>query len=758
MAQCIYSNGSPAQQLLLQVGARGMTVRHLVELLDKLRLDTILIDLVEYQHVRILTQPKEAVTVYEGDQIVLSVEANGIPYPRFLWYRSETPITGATDSMLIINNARSDQSGVYTCLVYNNSEKGEFTNYSTVSVLPKPQKETKEPFTENGLPYPVPGKTEPVYTLPVIIREPDPTSTPLGSTFCLICDARGHLPLTYTWLLNTRPVYQCQTGYYKVDQADSSHDGIYQCEVNNQFGMVRSRAVPVCVTAPVWPMFDPMPLVPEITEHPKSCHVQLGGHAIFRCSAQGSGHLRFQWFKDCDSIQGANDCEFKVYNVNNRAAEGVYMCLISNDHGQRITKGAVLQVRDIPSFRHFFATDKLALLIGNYDYRSQQPLRAPQTDIQNLSNIFQEVLGFKVVSLLNLTLVEMLSAVEEFCELIDSGVYCVFYFCGHGFEENNQCYILPNDVPVDYKTEECLSADLVLGKMQQKRPKVCCMILDICRKPSENPSQGPNAPLMKRSPVEDGNTIVCYATSCGLAAYESRPESKGILVTHLEKLLREPISIEEIFRKVREAVGNDIRVNRNHRTRQIPEVRSNLIEVDRSFHDTVQTSGHTRACNARQLAWENAHLKPPVQMVQLSPQQLGVNVMLSFQHEFSNVLSVFVKVTERGDLPYCVAWIHKLPSSVSMMKKPTCVSDGGTDVSVTKNVIIDIQKLKDNLRVGLAMRYRLPGSGPHDYIISKEDTEVDLQLPLVAGLQLWRPRPQVSGHRHAVEQTEEETH
>lgn len=55
------------------------------------------------------------------------------------------------------------------------------------------------------------------------------------------------------------------------------------------------------------------------------------------------------------------------------------------------------------------------------------------------------------------------------------------------------------------------------------------------------------------------------------------------------------------------AVGNDIRVNRNHRTRQIPEVRSNLIEVDRSFHDTVQTSGHTRACNARQLAWENAH-------------------------------------------------------------------------------------------------------------------------------------------------------
>ena len=42
------------------------------------------------------------------------------------------------------------------------------------------------------------------------------------------------------------------------------------------------------------------------------------------------------------------------------------------------------------------ATDKIALLIGNFDYRSQQSLKAPQTDIQNLSNIFQNILGFKV--------------------------------------------------------------------------------------------------------------------------------------------------------------------------------------------------------------------------------------------------------------------------------------------------------------------------------------------------------------------------
>lgn len=59
--------------------------------------------------------------------------------------------------------------------------------------------------------------------------------------------------------------------------------------------------------------------------------------------------------------------------------------------------------------------------------------------------------------------------------------------------------------------------------------------------------------------------------------------------------------------------------------------------------------------------------------------------------------------------------------------------------------------------MSLAMRYRLPGSRPTEYIISK-DTQIDLQLPLVASLKLWKPRPKVQPQstRHAVEQTEDE--
>ena len=51
-----------------------------------------------------------------------------------------------------------------------------------------------------------------------------------------------------------------------------------------------------------------------------------------------------------------------------------------------------------------------------------------------------------------------------------------------------------------------------------------------------------------------------FIRSCGLAAFEFRPQSKGILVTHLEKLLPQPISIEEVFRKVKEGKASNLHI------------------------------------------------------------------------------------------------------------------------------------------------------------------------------------------------------
>ena len=57
--------------------------------------------------------------------------------------------------------------------------------------------------------------------------------------------------------------------------------------------------------------------------------------------------------------------------------------------------------------------------------------------------------------------------------------------------------------------------------------------------------------------------------------------------------------------------------------------------------------------------------------VRLNPLELGVVVELTFQHEFSNVLNVFIKVIRKGNLSDCIAWISKLPS-VSILSVFLC--------------------------------------------------------------------------------------
>ncbi|GCC42538.1 hypothetical protein chiPu_0026679, partial [Chiloscyllium punctatum] len=67
-------------------------------------------------------------------------------------------------------------------------------------------------------------------------------------------------------------------------------------------------------------------------------------------------------------------------------------------------------------------TDKVALLIGNMNYVNHPKLLATVMDVFELSNLLQQ-LNFRVVSLMDLTKEEMQSAVKQFLQLLDAGVY-----------------------------------------------------------------------------------------------------------------------------------------------------------------------------------------------------------------------------------------------------------------------------------------------------------------------------------------------
>lgn len=170
----------------------------------------------------------------------------------------------------------------------------------------------------------------------------------------------------------------------------------------------------------------------EIISNPKSCTVEYGGSCIFSCEARCRGlQLCYEWYKDGRKLQGHCSSEMRLDRLQDMEQQGNYMCMVSVPelNLSRHSKIACLTIKMDPLKRpEFNPTDKVALLIGNYDYKNETELKAPETDVSTLAQLFRH-LDFKVVTLLNLTKTEMLSAVDYFSELLGKGVYAVFYFC-----------------------------------------------------------------------------------------------------------------------------------------------------------------------------------------------------------------------------------------------------------------------------------------------------------------------------------------
>ncbi len=134
------------------------------------------------------------------------------------------------------------------------------------------------------------------------------------------------------------------------------------------------------------------------------------------------------------------------------------------------------------------ATGKVALIIGNQEYTHKRlpnyDLVHPAEDARTLASVLYDM-GFKVLCLVDLDHDEMEKAIEGFCELlrISEGMYGIFYFGGHGYEEGGKTYLVPVDTPRDWTPENTVCADEILSQMQMSKTKLDVLFLDVCRTP-----------------------------------------------------------------------------------------------------------------------------------------------------------------------------------------------------------------------------------------------------------------------------------
>ncbi|XP_038857204.1 mucosa-associated lymphoid tissue lymphoma translocation protein 1-like isoform X2 [Salvelinus namaycush] len=252
----------------------------------------------------------------------------------------------------------------------------------------------------------------------VIVQHPVSVYVPLNYKVTLSVRAEGTGILNYQWFKSSKEEVFGGTRADLIVTAQRSQ--LYICRVNDQFcNCVFSEWVKVKVLDIAKPG---LPVAwrgePHIAVHPAPQTVRQGERLTLSCTAFGIPTPHYQWYRNGHPLLGKTTDTLQIENAESDH-RGTYLCYVSNVLEERWTEAADVEI--VPS-NQLTATDKVALLIGNLNYSHHPDLMAPTMDVHELANLLQQ-LGFRVVSLLDLTREEMLAAIDKFLLLLDRGVY-----------------------------------------------------------------------------------------------------------------------------------------------------------------------------------------------------------------------------------------------------------------------------------------------------------------------------------------------
>ena len=187
------------------------------------------------------------------------------------------------------------------------------------------------------------------------------------------------------------------------------------------------------------------------------------------------------------------------------------------------------------------AEKRVALVIGNNDYRNVPKLQKAVNDARTMGDTLKQ-LGFTVMVAENQNRQAFSETLLAFDRAVGPGDTAFFFYAGHGFEIAGQNFLLPTDVPAATEGQEELVrdasvlADRVIERLQNKKVRTAILVFDACR----------------NNPFERSGTRA-VSGSGGLAPMTQLPEgvfsvfSAGPRQTALDRLSNDDTNPNSVF-------------------------------------------------------------------------------------------------------------------------------------------------------------------------------------------------------------------
>ena len=123
--------------------------------------------------------------------------------------------------------------------------------------------------------------------------------------------------------------------------------------------------------------------------------------------------------------------------------------------------------------------NNFALLIGVEDYESFPPLKSPLSDVNALAGILKKKFSFNVKVLEKPNRTEMMKSINAYNNLLKAGDSFILYFAGHGEEEEDQGFWIPQNGDREDDTE-WISNDYIIRKLKNLKATNILVIADSC--------------------------------------------------------------------------------------------------------------------------------------------------------------------------------------------------------------------------------------------------------------------------------------
>ena len=204
------------------------------------------------------------------------------------------------------------------------------------------------------------------------------------------------------------------------------------------------------------------------------------------------------------------------------------------------------------------AEERLALVIGNGDYRSIQELPNPVNDAVLIAERL-ETAGFEVIEVLDADKAGMIRAIAAFgrrMRNLGPETTGLFYYAGHGVQSFGANYLLPIDADLEDAADlplVGLDAESVLQQMYSARNGRNIVVLDACRNnPFEQIREFTDNGLAEmRAPT---GSFLSYATAPGDVALDGATGNSPFTRALAEALIVPGLPIEQVFKQVRVSV------------------------------------------------------------------------------------------------------------------------------------------------------------------------------------------------------------